>query len=115
MPANLATIGHSNLALARNIFSLVGHIPIKAHEMTRLAARGREHVNDIFERLLDLGYEIVALELRLCVPADLTSNKNLPALRCDAVGVALRRSPVFRLHDFKHTFVHDTCSRNLNR
>ena len=95
MPANLASVGQSDLALARSIFGLVGHIPIKPHEMAWLATRSREHVNDIFERLLDLGYEIVALELRLCVPADLTSNKNLPALRCDAIGVAPWRGQSF--------------------
>ena len=83
--------------------------------MAWLAARSREHVNDIFERLLDLGDEIVALELRLRVPADLTGNENLPALRRDAIGVALWRRPVLWLHDFKRAFAHGACSRNLKR
>ena len=67
------------------------------------------------EGLLDLDDEIVAFKLRQRVPADLAGNENLSALRNDAVGVALWRSPVLRLHNFKRAFAHDTCSRNLNR
>src|SRR5437879_3208455 len=104
MPADRPTIGFSDLAAARGIFGLVGHIPVKADEMTWLAARSYEDVNDIFQRLLHLGDKIVALELCARVPADLAGNENLPALRSDAVRVASWLHPVFRLHDIKQAF-----------
>ena len=72
--------------------------------MARLAARSREDVDDIFQRLLDLSDEIVALELRLRVPADLAGNENLAALRNDAVGVAFRRRPVSSAAQFQTSF-----------
>ena len=81
----------------------------------RLTARSRKDIDNVFQRLLDLDDEIVAFKLRQRVPADLAGNENLSALRNDAVGVALWRSPVLRLHNFKRAFAHDTCSRNLKR
>src|SRR5262249_40246907 len=115
MPADRAAIGFANLALAVDIVEFIGHVPVQPHQMAWLGAGRREYSNDIFQRLLDLGNEIVALELRARVPADLTGNEHLPALRGDAVGVTFRRCPVFRLNDFERAFAHGACSRNLKR
>ena len=100
----VAAIGLSDLALASDIFGLVGHVPGEPHEMARLTARSRQHVDDVFQRLLDLGDEIVALELRLRVPADLAGDENLAALRGDAVGVALGREPSASAAQFQTSF-----------
>ena len=51
-----------------------------------------QHLDDVDERLLDLGDEIVAGELLLGVPADLAGDEHLPALGGDAVGEALARA-----------------------
>src|SRR5216683_288745 len=115
MPTDRPTVHVSNFALTRGIVGFVGDVPVKANEMPRLSAGRREDLDDIFQRLLDLDDEVVALELRLGIPANLASKENLSTLRGDAVGIAFWRRPMLRLHNFKRAFAHDACSRNLNR
>ncbi len=43
--------------------------------MSRLAARRRKNIDDIFQSLLDLSDKIVAFEFPLTVPANLTAMK----------------------------------------
>src|SRR5262249_32181113 len=108
-------IGFANLLLTGHVLALVRHIPIEAYQMPRLTAGRRENIDDISQSLLNLSDKIVAFELCLPVPADLSSDENLPALRNDAVGIALRGRPLLRLHNFHGAFAHETCSRNLKR
>src|SRR5512147_2864125 len=115
MAADRSAIGLSNFPLTGHVLRLVCHIPGEAHQMSRLAARRRKNIDDIFQSLLDLSDKIVAFEFPLTVPANLTGNENLPALRNDAVGITFRSRPILRLHSFKRAFAHETCSRNLNR
>jgi hypothetical protein len=57
------------------------------------AFRFRKNRDDVSQRLFDLRDEITANQFALLVPADLSGDENLPALRGDAVGVTFRRSP----------------------
>jgi len=95
MPADHPTIGFSDLALTSEIFGLVGHVPGEPHQMTRLTARSRKDIDNVFQRLLDLDDEIVAFKLRQRVPAYLAGDENLPTLRNDAVGVAFGGAQCF--------------------
>ena len=81
----------------------------------KLVAALRLIIVDIFQSLFNLSDKIVAFEFPLTVPANLTSNENVPALRNDAVGITFRSRPILRLHGFKRAFAHETCSRSLNR
>ena len=83
--------------------------------MPRLASCCRKNVDDIFQSLFDLTDKIIGFEFPLAVPADLTGNENLSALRNDAVDIAFRCRPILRLYNFNRAFAHDICSRNLNR
>src|SRR6185312_5047742 len=112
--ANRASVGLADLTLAREVGGLVSDVPVDTHKVPRFAARFLEHAHDILERLLGLRDEVVANDLRLVGPADLSGNKHLSALGDDAVGIALRRLPLSRLKNLE--FAHaPTCSRNLKR
>ena len=80
MPADDAPIGLADFLLTRDIFGFVGDVPGQPHEMTRLAARLGQHRDDVRKRLLDLGDKIVADQLAVLIPADLSGNENLAAV-----------------------------------
>jgi hypothetical protein len=61
-----------------------------------------EHGDDVLQALLDLSDEIVGLELRVLVPADLASDVNDASARRDAVGITGRLRPSLRLQRFQY-------------
>src|SRR3954471_24031208 len=101
MPADDAAIGFADLALARDIVALVGDEPGHAHDVPRFAAGFRQDGDHVHQRALDLRDEIAADEVRILGPADLPGDEDEPAVGGDAVGIALRRLPAFRLQELK--------------
>ena len=93
MPAEHAPIGFADLALPRHIFGLVNHIPVEPDEMPRLAAGGFDNIGNVAQGLLDLADEVVGLELRLRVPADLSGDEELPTGGDDALSEGIARLP----------------------
>ena len=69
-----------------------------------------QHRQHIAQGLRGLGNEIIALELLLRVPANLTAHKNLGAACGHAVGVALGRHPAGRMEVFHGVFSLKRCS-----
>ena len=70
--------------------------------MPRLGAGLGQHGDDVLQRLPHLADEIVGLELALPVPADLSADEDELAPRSDAIGIADRFRPAFRLQDLVH-------------
>ena len=68
--------------------------------MARLPTRRAHDLDHVAERLTYLSHEIVALELAgRRIPPDLSGDRQDPAARGDAVGVAARTRPAFRFDD----------------
>lgn len=62
-----------------------------------------KYTNDIAQRLARLVDQIVAVEGRLGIPANLTRNEDLAALDGDAVRVAFRLDPLGRIESASDT------------
>jgi len=101
MPPDDAAVDLPDLPPARDIFALVGDIPRHPCEVLGPRAAGAQHGDDVGERLLDLGDEIVALELAARVPADLSGHEDGAPPGGNAVRVASRPRPAFRLEHFE--------------
>lgn len=95
------TIGFANILATRKICSLVGNVPSEPREMVRYAARLSQYCRNVRQRLLDLLDQIITYQLCVRVPANLPCDENLTALRDDAIRIALRRLPSFRMQKFK--------------
>src|SRR5262249_27173461 len=68
-------------------------------DMRRRAARFPHDRNDVLEGLADLGDEILAFELLLGVPADLTGNEHEASRAGNPVGVTLGTLPGLRMQE----------------
>src|SRR5207302_11182727 len=81
---------------------LVEHVPGEPHEVLRSAARLRQYLDDVLQRLLELAGEIVRLPFALAGPTDLPGDEHQLAARGDAVGEAARLGPRRRLQELHH-------------
>src|SRR5262249_46161406 len=77
-----------------NVLALIDHVPGEPHEVLRHSAGLGQHLHDVAQRLLDLGHKIIAGELLVGVPSDLTGHEHLSALGGDTVGKAFGGAPV---------------------
>src|SRR5690606_11329963 len=90
------------IVAAREVFVLVDDIPGHADNMLGAGARLCKYTNDVPEALPGLIGEVVALESRFGIPANLAGNENHASLRGDAVRIAFGSGPfggIECLHD----------------
>src|SRR4030095_9793742 len=90
-------IGLADLLPARQVFPLVGHIPVETDDMLGTGACFSENCDYVFESSSRLIDEIVALELLLGVPANLPADKDRGTRSDHAVGVAGCTLPTLRV------------------
>jgi hypothetical protein len=79
------------------IFFLVEEVPVEAGHMLRLGPVAGEHADDVAQRLRDLGDQIVGLEARLGIPADLPGDRDRSTPSRHPVGISGGLGPAFRL------------------
>src|ERR1700693_3220635 len=92
----------SDFRQTADVFALVNEVPNEVGDMLRSRAAAGEDGSNIAQRLRDLCDEIIALEQAVRVPADLSCEKDRSTLRDNAVGVACRPGPAFRLQGAVH-------------
>ena len=76
MTSDDAAVGLANLLPARHVLLFVGYIPVEPDDALRTGACLGEDSNDIRKGLARLLDEVVAFELLIGIPSDLTTDKD---------------------------------------
>ncbi len=101
MFAHAGAIPFANLFHPRAIIILVDHINDQARDLVRLAAGLCHDRENILERLIELLDDVVADDLLLFVPGNLSGDEEQPSARFgqDPVRIATRRTERFRVDE----------------
>src|SRR5262245_28223388 len=116
-------IGAPDLSQSGQIFLLVSDEPGQPRNVLWRPAGLPHDCNDVLQRLADLGNEVLAFEFLLCIPPDLTRDKNDPAFSRNTIRITLRTFPMARVQELMgrlrcgHWLASDDCAprRSLKR
>ena len=102
MPPDDAAVGVSDLALLRDIFRLVGHVPGESHDMVLACPSASARTCTMLRSACSTcATKVIADKFAFFVPANLAGDENLTARGGNAVGITFGRGPAGGLQNFE--------------